>query len=98
MEIPNPFARSARRYYRFTHYVNITRHGAVAVAATPEELVTYVARYLQDPSLDAEARRRVVLEQCQFVDGRAAERVGDCLLEDLARLTGRERHVERSCA
>jgi hypothetical protein len=97
-ETESPFARSARRYYRFTHYVNITRHGAVAVAATPEELVTYVARYLQDPSLDAEARRRVVLEQCQFVDGRAAERVGDCLLEDLARLTGRERHVERSCA
>ena len=41
-EAESPFEQSAPRYYRFTHYVNITRHGAVRVAATPEELVSHV--------------------------------------------------------
>ncbi len=60
-ETPSEWARSARRYYRFTHYVNITRQDAVRVAETPEQLVEQVGRYLDDPSLDRDgppARRR----------------------------------------
>jgi hypothetical protein len=97
-ETESPFAQSARRYYRFTHYVNITRHGAVRVASTPDELVAHVGRYLTEPSLDAEARRQVALEQCQFLDGRAAERVAETLIDDLTRVTGRPAEAERSCA
>src|SRR5258707_14009804 len=73
-EVPSDFARSARRYYRFTHYVNITRHNAVRVAEEPVQLVELVERYLRDRALDREGRRRVVEEQCQFLDGRSAER------------------------
>jgi CDP-glycerol:poly(glycerophosphate) glycerophosphotransferase len=97
-EQDSPFAQSARRYYRFTHYVNITRHGAARVASTPDELVAAIGRYLADRSLDAEARRRVALEQCQFLDGRAAERVSEALLADLAEVTGRTEEERRSCA
>src|SRR5207247_7118543 len=50
-EAPSEWTRSARRYYRFTHYVNITRHGAVQVVEEPAQLVEQVARYLDDPSL-----------------------------------------------
>jgi hypothetical protein len=89
-ECDSDFVRSARRYYEFTHYVNITRHRAVRVATTPDDLVIDVNRYLADPSLDSEGRRRVVKEQCQFLDGRSAERVADAVLDDLRRLTGRE--------
>jgi hypothetical protein len=89
-ERESDFVRSARRYYEFTHYVNITRHRAVRVATTPDDLVIDVNRYLADPSLDSEGRRRVVKEQCQFLDGRSAERVADAVLDDLRRLTGRE--------
>jgi len=80
--------RSARRYYRFTHYTNITRHGAVKVAETPEQLVALVGSYLDDPSLDRDARRRVVAEQCQFLDGRAAERVAAFVADELADVAG----------
>lgn len=97
-EQESEFARSARRYYRFTHYVNITRHDAVRVAWQPAELVQAVARYLENPALDRDARRRVVLEQCQLLDGRAAERVADVLIDDLAAATGRALPRERSCA
>ena len=77
------FAKSARRYYRFTHYANITRHGAVKVAWTPEELIGHVAQYLADRSLDAAARRAVVAEQCPFTDGRSAERVAQAVVDEL---------------
>lgn len=82
----SPWTRSARRYYRFTHYVNITRHDAVRVADTPGALIEHVARYLADPSLDREGRRQVVREQCQFLDGRAAERVAGFVADEVRRV------------
>jgi hypothetical protein len=87
-EAPSEFARSARRYYRFTHYRNITRHDSVRVAEQPAELVEWVGRYLEDPSLDREGRRAVVKEQCQFLDGRSAERVARYVADELAGVTG----------
>lgn len=81
---PAEWVRSARRYYRFTHYVNITRHGAVQVAEQPAQLVAQVGRYLDDPTLDRDGRARVVREQCQFLDGRAAERVAAFVAGELA--------------
>jgi hypothetical protein len=93
------FPQSARRYYRFTHYVNITRHGAVRVAETPEQLITEVAHYLVDPSRDREGRRAVVREQCQFLDGRSAERVASFVVDELDRVTGHtSRDHTQSCA
>ena len=85
---PLELARSARRYYSFTHYVNITRHGAVRVANTPAEMIAWINRYLDNPRLDAEGRRRVVAEQCQFLDGRSGERVADAVVQELANVAG----------
>jgi len=87
-ESPSDWVRSARRYYRFTHYTNITRHAAVRVAETPEQLVDQVGLYLDDPSLDRDGRRRVVLEQCQFLDGRAAERIAAFVVDELRDVCG----------
>jgi CDP-glycerol glycerophosphotransferase (TagB/SpsB family) len=87
-EAPSEWARSARRYYRFTHYVNITRYGAVRIAATPEELVEHVGRYLDNPALDRDGRRKVVEEQCQFLDGQSSERAGTFVVEELAAICG----------
>ena len=87
-ETPSPWVRSANRYYRFTHYVDITRQGAVRVAADPLELVEHIGRYLDDPSLDRDGRRRVVLEQCKFLDGRSGERVAGFVADELADVCG----------
>lgn len=78
-----PYVRSATRYYSFTHYVNITNRGAVRVAKSGAEMVEYVARYLENRSLDAEGRRQVVLDQCQFTDGQSAARVTAAVLAEL---------------
>jgi len=79
-----PFVRSARRYYRFTHYVNVTDRGAVRVAWTPAEMIQGVNAYLANPALDAGGRRHVVLDQCQFTDGGAAARAAACVAEELS--------------
>lgn len=86
---PSPYVQSATRYYSFTHYVNITKRNAVRVAASPEELASAVAAYLADPSLDAAGRKQVVLDQCQFTDGRSAERVVNLVLAELGAATTR---------
>ena len=85
----SPYVKSARRYYSFTHYVNITSREAVRVARSPEELVAAVAAYLADPSLDAAGRKQVVLDQCQFTDGRSAERVANLVLAELGAASAR---------
>ena len=85
---PLPFIQSAARYYRFTHYQNITNRQAVRVAETPAQLVEHVRSYLADPSLDRAGRREVVAEQCQFTDGRSAERVAMWVAAELADLSG----------
>ncbi len=85
----SPYVKSARRYYSFTHYVNITSRGAVRVATSPAELVRDVAAYLADPSLDAAGRGQVVVDQCQFTDGRSAERVVRLVLDELGAAAAR---------
>jgi len=95
-ETPEEFSKSARRYYRFTHYANITRAGAAPVADTPEALVDHVARYLSDRSLDREGRQRVVREQCQFTDGKSSERIAQCVVDELADVVGGPERVRAS--
>jgi CDP-glycerol glycerophosphotransferase (TagB/SpsB family) len=85
----SPYVKSARRYYSFTHYVNVTSRHAVKVAQSPDELVDAVAAYLANPSLDAAGRKQVVLDQCQFTDGRSAERVVGLVLEELGAVNAR---------
>jgi hypothetical protein len=87
-EAPADWVRSSRRYYRFTHYTNVTRHGAVRVAETPGALVKAIGNYLDDPSLDREGRRRMVEEQCRFLDGRAGERVAALVAAELSDVLG----------
>jgi hypothetical protein len=81
-----PFLESPLRYYSYTHYQQIVRAGAVRIAKTPAEMIDAVNAYLADPSLDGAGRRRVVGEQCEFTDGRSAERVAAAIVRQL---TGR---------
>ena len=53
-------------------------HGSPAAAR-----IDGIAEYLGDPSIDAEGRRRMVQEQCQFLDGRSSERVATYVVETL---------------
>lgn len=47
-------------FYRFEHYRPVVEMGAVRCARSPEELADHLNAYLDDPSLDSDARRRLV--------------------------------------
>ena len=78
-----PFLTSPLRYYSYTHYQQIVRAGAVRIAKSATELTDLVNGYLVDRSRDAAGRRRVVAEQCEFADGRSAERLAGVIVREL---------------
>jgi hypothetical protein len=81
-----PFLKSPLRYYSYTHYQQIVRAGGVRIARSGGEMIQLVNRYLADPARDSDGRRRVVAEQCEFTDGRSAERLASVIAGEL---TGR---------
>ena len=82
--IERPFLQSPLRYYSYTHYARIVRAGAARLASSAKEMIDLVNAYLADRSLDASGRRRVVQEQCEFTDGRSAERVALAITRQIA--------------
>jgi CDP-glycerol glycerophosphotransferase (TagB/SpsB family) len=62
-------------HYGSTHFQKVVRSGAVRIAQSSGEMVDLINAYIANPSLDSEGRRRIVAEQCEFTDGRSAERV-----------------------
>ena len=53
---------------------------ATRQAHSIEELIALTNRYLQEPALEADERRRLAEEECGPTDGHAGERVGQFLL------------------
>jgi hypothetical protein len=79
-----PFLTSPLRYYSYTHYQQIVQAGAVRIAKSAREMIAEINAYLADPSRDAAGRRRVVAEQCEFTDGRSAERLAGVIARELS--------------
>ena len=73
-----------RRYFDFTHQANLVRSGGLRLASDMSELMDAVASYVNDPSLESEARRKMVEEQTYRLDGQAGQRVADAVLDALA--------------
>ena len=74
--VPPPLGVPLREmYYRFEHYQPVLALGAARVADSPADLARCVNEYVEDPSRDREARRRLVeLEVLQPLDG-ASQRI-----------------------
>lgn len=76
---PPPFPRPLWNfYYEFDHYRLVVELGAARFARSPEELSAHVNAYLADPSLDREARRRLVEREVMMPLGDAGRRIADC--------------------
>lgn len=85
---PRESANSAQeriRFYNYTkeHYAKALASGGIRLVQSEEELIQWVRRYLKDPAADAAGRKRLVEEQCQFLDGCAGERIGKFILANL---------------
>jgi CDP-glycerol glycerophosphotransferase (TagB/SpsB family) len=62
------------------HYKALVERDLLPVARDRSQLVSWINRYLEDPSLYANQRAAIVREWVQFTDGRSGERLGDAVL------------------
>lgn len=78
----SPF-KTPTRYYAKTHYQKALKTGGIQLVNNEEELVKWVNIYLNDSSVDSENRKRLIMEQCVYLDGKSGERIGNFILEYL---------------
>ncbi len=80
-ESREPYWNSVRRFYRdFTHYRLITQTKGFKLAHSREELAGAINKYLRDPSLDRDGRKKIFDEFIWRLDGGSAQRVADAVI------------------
>jgi hypothetical protein len=77
---PKSHYLSATEYYEFEHYKDAIKTGGIRLVKNETELAEWINKYLKNPALDREGRRRLVGEQCKFTDGGAGSRIGKYVL------------------
>jgi len=70
-------------HYGSTHFQKVVRSGAVRIAQSDGELIDLINMYLASPATDADGRRRIVADQCEFTDGQSAGRVAESMVREL---------------
>jgi len=75
-------------HYGSTHFSKVVRSGAVRIARSAAEMVDLVNLYLAAPATDRDGRARIVADQCEFTDGRSAERVAAAMIRELVASQG----------
>ncbi|PIQ91705.1 MAG: hypothetical protein COV70_02230 [Parcubacteria group bacterium CG11_big_fil_rev_8_21_14_0_20_39_22] len=73
--------KSPTQYYSSGHYKKALDAGGIKMAKNERDLLESINKYIGDPSLEREGRRRLVKEQCEFTDGRSGERIGNFVLD-----------------
>ncbi|MBI3951341.1 MAG: hypothetical protein HY314_12900 [Acidobacteria bacterium] len=75
-----PPGLSVQRFYRRSDVKQMIAYGASRLAYTPEECIRLINRYLEDPTLDAEGRKRAREQECGPLDGQAGLRIADSIV------------------
>ncbi len=82
---PGKFSLSLREIGEWPTHQRFRWANAGKVAFDEQELRVAINAYLENPELDAEARRKFVLDEVSFTDGSAGKRTGEFLLRVLNR-------------
>lgn len=75
-----PYWSSIRRFHDEDHMRMFFKMGGVKIAKKPEDIITFVKSYLENPRLDAEGRERARAQQLWRIDGKAGERIANFIL------------------
>jgi len=74
-----PPGLSVRRYYKRSDVRQMMSYGASRLARDPDECIRLINLYLEDPTLDAEGRKRAREQDCGPLDGQAGKRIADAI-------------------
>jgi hypothetical protein len=72
----------------WTHFKPVAESGGVWLADSPEEMMTAVKTYLEQPELHREQRRWIADYVCEYVDGKCGERMAEAILDFTQHHTG----------
>lgn len=72
---------SARRFFEWDHLALIRDLNGIDFARSREDLIAAINQALMDPTRLQAGRRKIVAQQCEFMDGRSGERVARSLIE-----------------
>lgn len=75
---------SAKRFFNWNHLAEIKPLEGIAVANDRKDFIEKINRYLDQPNLDTEGRKRIVRLESQFTDGLSGERVAKTILRELS--------------
>ena len=78
-----PYWDSISRYYDYEYYKKFRERTGIRLARNAEELLALARKYLQNPELDMEVRKKIIEDQVGLFDGRASKRLADVLLSRL---------------
>ncbi len=76
-------SKSPTQFYQMAHYKKAIDTGGIRLVGSESELIAWVKKYLENPALDREGRKRIVESQCKFTDGKAGERIASFILNNL---------------
>jgi hypothetical protein len=73
------YGMSVRRFYERTDVKEMMEYKASRLASDPDDCIRLINRYLADPTIDAEGRKRAREQDCGPLDGRSGERIASTL-------------------
>ena len=76
------------------HYKDLVERDLVPIAWNRAQLVDWINRYLDDPSLYGSQRETIVREWVQYADGCSGQRLGDAILQQ----AGMQQQQQQRCA
>ncbi len=73
--LSNSYYHQIQRYYYYDHIKQILDTGCAKWVNNDKELVNVLKQYLDNPLTDRNARKKTVIEQLSYIDGKSAERL-----------------------
>jgi CDP-glycerol glycerophosphotransferase (TagB/SpsB family) len=75
--------KSPTQYYATSHYKNALKTNAIDLVKSKEEMIDIINKYLNNPEIKSEERKKLVFEQCNYTDGKSGERITKYILEQI---------------
>ena len=73
-------SKSPTFFYKTYHYGNVVSSGGVRLPKSKDELISWINKYLANPAIDREARKKLVEAQCWKLDGNSGRRIAEHIL------------------
>lgn len=80
---PEDFFASNKKYFTYLHAKSLIKTGGVKVVNSFEELIEWINKYIENPSLHKKGRERLLKQQLFRIDGKATERISEIILRAL---------------